>query len=244
MATTSTRSNTQDNLGFPWSWRKCSNPSRPLTAGACQTSTRRPWGCRSTTRCAAATRWSRALAIPYDTVASLAADGLGDADIIDLYPSVTRRRNPRGDRACRASSPGRAPDSMKVLLDEDVPQPWIRLVEHLLRGHEVRHVSQLEWSGKKDVPLISDAARRGFDAFVTQNIGQFNDPAECDAIKRSGMHHISYELPATGVRGLGLASACALRRHHSRRYRARDPRQAAHRQDHFARQESQALQPH
>ena len=27
--------------------------------------------------------------IPYDTVASLAADGLGDADIIDLYPSVS-----------------------------------------------------------------------------------------------------------------------------------------------------------
>jgi len=95
---------------------------------------------------------------------------------------------------------------MKVLLDEDVPQPVIRLVEHLLRGHDVRHVSQLEWSGKKDVPLISDAARRGFGAFVTQNIGQFNDPAECDAIKRSGMHHISYELPSSGLRGLGLAS--------------------------------------
>lgn len=94
---------------------------------------------------------------------------------------------------------------MKVLLDEDVPQPVLHLVEHLLRGHEVRHVSQLDWSGKKDVPLIGDAARRGFNVLVTQNVGQFNDPAECDAIKRSGMHHISYEVPP-GLKGLGLAS--------------------------------------
>ena len=95
---------------------------------------------------------------------------------------------------------------MKVLLDEDVPQPVIRLVAHLLRGHEVKHVSDLDWQGKKDVPLIGDAARRGFRAFITQNIGQFNVPAECTAIRRSGMHHISYELPADGLRGLGLAS--------------------------------------
>lgn len=94
---------------------------------------------------------------------------------------------------------------MKILLDEDVPQPVIDLVEHLLRGHVVKHVSQLDWTGKKDVPLIKDAAQRGFRAFVTQNIGQFNVPAECDAIKRSGMHHISYEVPP-GLRGLGLAS--------------------------------------
>jgi hypothetical protein len=94
---------------------------------------------------------------------------------------------------------------MKVLLDEDVPQPVISLVRHLLRGHDVTHVSELDWSGKKDVPLLSDAARRGFQAFITQNIGQFNVPKECDAIKRSGMHHISYEVPS-GLRGFGLAS--------------------------------------
>lgn len=94
---------------------------------------------------------------------------------------------------------------MKVLLDEDVPQPVIALVRHLLRGHVVEHVSNLDWSGKKDVPLVGDAARRGFRVFITQNVGQFNVPAECDAIKRSGMHHVSYEVPP-GLRGLGLAS--------------------------------------
>ena len=160
-------------------------------------------------------------------------------------PIRQRRRNPRGDRACRASRPGRALDSMKVLLDEDVPQPWVRLVEHLLERHEVRHVSQLDWSGKKDVPLVSDAARRGFDAFVTQNIGQFNDPAECDAIKRSGMHHISYEMPPTGVRGLGLASPVRSAPPSSPSLPMLESLdQAAHREDHIARQESQALQRH
>jgi hypothetical protein len=94
---------------------------------------------------------------------------------------------------------------MKVLLDEDVPHPVIRLVAHLLREHEVKHVSELDWLGKKDVRLIGDAARRGFGAFVTQNIGQFNVPEECDAIKRSGIHHVSYEVPS-GLGGFGLAS--------------------------------------
>ena len=94
---------------------------------------------------------------------------------------------------------------MKVLLDEDVPKPVVPLVEHLLRGHQVAYVPNLRWSGKKDVPLIGDAAQRGFTVFITQNVGQFNDPSECDAIKRSGMHHVSYEVPS-GLKGLGLAS--------------------------------------
>lgn len=37
------------------------------------------------------------------------------------------------------------------------------------------------------------------------NVGQFNVPKECDAIQKSGMHHVSYEVP-TGLAGLGLAS--------------------------------------
>jgi hypothetical protein len=94
---------------------------------------------------------------------------------------------------------------MKVLLDEDVPQPVIALVEHLLCGHDVAHVARLDWSGKKDVPLIADAARRGFNVFVTQNVGQFKVPDECRAIKRSAMHHVSYEV-TPGLRGLGLAT--------------------------------------
>lgn len=94
---------------------------------------------------------------------------------------------------------------MRLLLDEDVPQPLLFLLKHLLRGHTVEHVSSLGWKGKKDAPLFRDAKGR-FDAILTNNIRQFNDPAECRAIQRSGLHHISYEL-ADGLDGLAMASA-------------------------------------
>jgi hypothetical protein len=37
---------------------------------------------------------------------------------------------------------------MKVLLDEDVPVPLIKLVQHILRGHTVDHDYQIGWKGK------------------------------------------------------------------------------------------------
>jgi hypothetical protein len=95
---------------------------------------------------------------------------------------------------------------MRLLLDEDVPLPLLRLMQTLLRGHEVEHVSTVGWRGKKDRPLYRDAAERHFDAILTNDISQFNDPAECRAIQRSGLHHITYEL-ADGLDGLALASA-------------------------------------
>ncbi len=94
---------------------------------------------------------------------------------------------------------------MKVLLDECVPQPLHAILSHLLRGHDVDHVDTVGWSGKKDVPLLLDASARGYQVFVTNNLGQFNDPDECDAIKRSRMHHVTYELDE-GLDGLGRAS--------------------------------------
>ena len=95
---------------------------------------------------------------------------------------------------------------MKVLLDEDVPEPLILIVQHLLRGHQVDHVSKVGWKGKSDENLFKDARVRGYGAVVTANIGQFNDPSECDAIKKSRVHHVSYELVESGLKGLGLAS--------------------------------------
>jgi PIN like domain len=95
---------------------------------------------------------------------------------------------------------------MRLLLDEDVPQPLLRLLQHLLRGHEVEHVSSVGWKGKKDRPLYRDAAEKGFNAILTNDISQFKDPTECRAIQRSGLHHISYELE-DGLDGLAMASA-------------------------------------
>lgn len=95
---------------------------------------------------------------------------------------------------------------MKVLLDEDVPEPLVPLLGRLLRGHDVQHVRDLKWKSKKDLDLFPDARRRGFEAILTNNIGQFNDPEECRAIQRSGLHHISYQID-DGLDGLARASA-------------------------------------
>lgn len=99
---------------------------------------------------------------------------------------------------------------MRLLLDEDVPEPLLRLIRHLLRRpepkHVIEHVGSLGWKGKKDRPLYRDAAERQFNAILTNDISQFNDPDECRAIQRSGLHHISYELD-DGLDGLALASA-------------------------------------
>lgn len=95
---------------------------------------------------------------------------------------------------------------MKVFLDEDVPEPLVPLLGRLLRGHDVQHVRDLKWKSKKDLDLFPDARRKGFEAILTNNIGQFNDPEEYKAIQRSGLHHISYQID-DGLGGLARASA-------------------------------------
>lgn len=95
---------------------------------------------------------------------------------------------------------------MRLLLDEDVPGPLLPLLRHLLPEHEIESVASLHWNSKKDVPLYSDAAKARFDAILTNDLGQFNDPAECDAIRKSKLHHITYELD-DGLYGLARASA-------------------------------------
>ncbi|WP_433164459.1 hypothetical protein [Kribbella sp. CA-247076] len=99
---------------------------------------------------------------------------------------------------------------MKLLLDEDVPEPLLPLTSHLLRrpgpGHVVEHIASLGWKGKKDRSLYRDAAERKFDAILTNDIRQLVNPDECKAIQKSGLHYISYELD-DGLDGLALASA-------------------------------------
>lgn len=96
---------------------------------------------------------------------------------------------------------------MRVLLDEDVPLPAVGLLQHVLPGHEVRHVVELKWAGKKDRPLLQDASARGFQVIVTNDANQLNDPDECAAIKASGMHHVRYPHKKRGPEGLALAVA-------------------------------------
>lgn len=94
---------------------------------------------------------------------------------------------------------------MRLLLDEDVPEPLLPILRHILREHDVEHVTTQQWRGKKDKPLYRDAAAAKFHAVLTNDLHQFNDPAICQAIQRSQLHHISYTLDA-GLDGLAMAT--------------------------------------
>lgn len=67
------------------------------------------------------------------------------------------------------------------------------------------HVQELEWTAKKDVPLLRDAAKAGYDVFLTNDSNQLEDPDETDAIKKSRLHHVRYGQRRQGLAGLALA---------------------------------------
>jgi PIN domain-containing protein len=99
---------------------------------------------------------------------------------------------------------------MRILIDENVPVPMLEMLRRLLPEHEVRHVSELKWAGKKDLALLPDAAKRGFEAFLTKDGRQLEDPSETAAIKKSGMHHIRFSHGHRGMVGLGLAMGAVI----------------------------------
>jgi hypothetical protein len=68
----------------------------------------------------------------------------------------------------------------------------------------VAHISGLSWKGKKDLRVLPDARDAGYHVLITRDRAQFNDPRECDAIKKSGLHHVRY---AQRPRSRGLALA-------------------------------------
>ncbi|MFI5567724.1 hypothetical protein ACIA6T_10250 [Streptomyces sp. NPDC051740] len=92
-----------------------------------------------------------------------------------------------------------------MVIDENVPVQMLEMLRRLLPGHDVRHVSEIKWTGKKDLALLPDAARRGFEAFLTEDGRQLEDPSETTAVKKSGRHHIRFSHGHKGMAGLGLA---------------------------------------
>ncbi|MGW5651543.1 DUF5615 family PIN-like protein [Streptomyces humi] len=99
---------------------------------------------------------------------------------------------------------------MRILIDENVPVQMLEMLRRLLPGHEVCHVSEIKWTGKKDHALLPDAAKRGFEAFLTKDGRQLEDPSETTAIKKSGMHHIRFSHSHKGMVGLGLAMGAVI----------------------------------
>ncbi len=98
---------------------------------------------------------------------------------------------------------------MRLLLDEGVPVQLIEPLRRLLPGHEVDHLEALGWKGKKDRFLLRGAARRGYDALLTNDSNQLDDPDECRAIRESAMHHVRYPV-SDGLNGLALAMGAVL----------------------------------
>lgn len=94
---------------------------------------------------------------------------------------------------------------MRVLIDEDTAVQVIEPLRHLLIRHQVDHVSKIKWNGKKDRSVLPDAKKAGYDVIITRDRNQLMDPDECDAIKRSGLHHVRYAQRREGMEGLGLA---------------------------------------
>ncbi len=94
---------------------------------------------------------------------------------------------------------------MHVLIDEDTAVQLLGPLAHLLPRHQVDHVTTIGWAGKKDRGVLADAKAGGYDVFLTRDRNQLSDPRECDAIKRSGLHHIRYRQRQEGAYGLGLA---------------------------------------
>jgi PIN like domain len=94
---------------------------------------------------------------------------------------------------------------MRVLIDEDTAVQLLEPLRHLLRKHKVDHIATIDWKGKKDRNVLPDARKAGYDVIITRDHNQLSDPAECDAIKRSALHHIRYSQRREGMIGLGLA---------------------------------------
>src|SRR5580704_16982918 len=94
---------------------------------------------------------------------------------------------------------------MRIVIDEDTAVQLLDPLRHVLLGHVIVHISELSWKGKKDLRVLPDAKKAGFDVIITRDRAQSNDPPECDAIKKSGLHHVRYAQRQEGARGLALA---------------------------------------
>lgn len=81
---------------------------------------------------------------------------------------------------------------MRLLVDEDTAVQLIEPLRHVLHSHEVKHVSEISWKGKKDRQVLPDAKGAGYDVIITRDRAQLSDPRECAAIKKSGLHHVRY----------------------------------------------------
>jgi hypothetical protein len=61
------------------------------------------------------------------------------------------------------------------LLDEDTAVQLIEPLQHVLLGHEVAHISDLSWKGKKDLRVLPDARDAGFHVLKAVMMVRWSD---------------------------------------------------------------------
>jgi predicted nuclease of predicted toxin-antitoxin system len=74
---------------------------------------------------------------------------------------------------------------MRLLIDEDTAVQLVEPLRHVLLGHEVAHISDLSWKGKKDLRVLPDARDAGFHVLITRDRAQFNDPQIWRSLQRT-----------------------------------------------------------
>lgn len=98
---------------------------------------------------------------------------------------------------------------MRLLLDENVPNPLTSTIKTLLRtSHDVTRILDLDgWSGTKDLSLYDQAAAAGFEVLPTNDAKQMQRQHEVEAVARSRVHRVQYPHRHGGLVGIGVAMA-------------------------------------
>ena len=63
---------------------------------------------------------------------------------------------------------------MRLLIDEDTAIQLVEPLRHVLLGHEVAHISDLSWKGRKDLRVLPDAKAAGYHVLITRDRAQFS----------------------------------------------------------------------
>lgn len=93
---------------------------------------------------------------------------------------------------------------MRILLDENVPEPLIEPLSWLLKEHQIAHVGK-RWKGIKDLQLYSKAKRNDYELIISADGNQLYDAEICKAIQRSGLHAVFLDA-APGLDALAAAT--------------------------------------
>lgn len=98
---------------------------------------------------------------------------------------------------------------MKILLDENVPEPLSAPLTWLLREHQMSHVNK-RWKSIKDQQLYDKAKRYGYDIVISNDSQQLYDSDICKAIQRSSRHAVFVEASSGGLKHLAAAAGALM----------------------------------